>query len=137
MSQDFSDNKEIKLTSGNILNATMVTFSDGRNLYQSIIAELNNLNIDVGDQIDINFIKGIFCQLIISKEIEKNIWTCFNRTLYKKNKITLETFEPIDARGDYIEACMEICWFNLEPFIGGLFVKLSGVTSRITDSFHL
>lgn len=124
------------------------TFANAIDLKTKIEKALLKENIDVAN-VDIDFDKirkGIIDMAVISSlskvmmiidssdEVHKAIFVCLERCLYNSEKITLETFEPIEARADYYEILMACIKENLSPFLKTLFAKLpkkpkSGKTS--------
>lgn len=117
--------KDIKLQSGATLRITLAPFTESRQLFQAVLKEMGHLKLDDMADVDANFFKDIFCALLSSKEVEKEIWICMGRALYNDEKITEETFEDEKAREDYIAVCYEIAWVNIGPFMKGLYAKLT------------
>lgn len=115
--------REVELPSGAKLSISLASFEDGKNLYQCIASELKSLKFDENEDVGVNFFKDIFLTALSSKEIEKLIMQCAKKALYNKERITQETFEPEDARQDYIEALYHIAENNLAPFGKALFAK--------------
>lgn len=119
--------KEFDLPSGAKLQVSLASFEDGKNLYQSILSELKSLRLDENEEIGVNLFKDLFITILSSKEIEKNILKCAEKALYNKSRISKETFEPEDARQDYIESLYHIAETNLSPFGKALYAKYGAV----------
>jgi hypothetical protein len=71
--------------------------------------------------------KELFCGSFTSKEVERCLWACFARCLYSgptiEGKITKDTFEPLEARQDFIVVCTEVARENVLPFVNGLYAE--------------
>ena len=115
--------KEVKLQSGKVLHITMAPFADSKALYQAILEEAKGLSLDPNAEIDANLFKDLFCTALSSKKIEECLWKCMERVTYNKLKVTQDTFEDVEARGDYIEACVEVAKENVFPFMKSLYAK--------------
>lgn len=69
--------KEFKLPSGAKLRFNLAPFAESRELYQSILIELKTIKADIGDEIDFNMMKDLFCTLLSSKKLRLlflNVW---------------------------------------------------------------
>jgi hypothetical protein len=92
-------------------------------LYQAILNTGSELNFDPEAKLDTNFLKNIFCKLVASKPIEKAVWKCLARAVYNDEKISMETFEPVSAREDYLTVCWEVARLNVTPFMKPLYAN--------------
>ena len=84
------------------------------------ISSLDLKTLNLKTEIDQNVIDTIMKPLLkvdSSPEFYFAIFKCMNRCLYNGSKITEETFEPIEARGDYYLILLEVLKANLLPFI--------------------
>jgi hypothetical protein len=106
----------MKLPSGAELRITLAPFSDSKALYQAFLEEIKGLKVESSTEIDTNFIKDIFCVGLASKKFEVALWKCMERALYNNLKITENTFEPVEARQDYMLVCFEVAKENIAPF---------------------
>lgn len=124
--------REIQLPSGNVLQVDAAPFKDARRLYQAIGGEF--LRVDLLDKDDwTNTVKNVLCAGASSLAIEKALEPCLKRCVYNGNKITEETFEPVEAREDYFDICVEVTKENVSPFTKSLFAQfklLVGLTSK-------
>jgi hypothetical protein len=119
--------KEIKLASGSILKIGVVPFEDARGLYQLLLGELKNIKLNTRDELA-NVLKDAFCAGFASKAVEAQLWVCFKKCLYCNKqgvelKIDKDTFEPMDAREDYIEVCTATMTEVIAPFSKGLYAS--------------
>lgn len=112
--------KEYKLPSGATLRLTLAPFAQARELYQSVLDEAKIIKLDLKTELDADFFKTIFCSLLSSKKVEDKIWACLEKCLYNNFKVTLETFEPEEARQDYVELMFIVGRENILPFTKGL-----------------
>jgi hypothetical protein len=124
----------IKLPSGAKLEITLAPFADGKALYQAILDEAKGIKLNPQDEIDTNMWKDLMCVAFSSKKIEKEIENCFKRCLYNGKKIDADTFEPEEARQDYLEACVEVVKANVLPFVKSLYVKYSHILEALKAS---
>lgn len=111
--------RSVKLPSGAELNINAAPFIDAKNLYQALLRELKSIQIDSNIQVG-NLYKDFFCTGFSSAEIEDCLWKCLERCTYNNGKgnlkIDRDTFEPIEARQDYMNVCMEVAKENVSPF---------------------
>lgn len=117
--------KEVKLPSGAKLKITPAPFDDARALYQAVLKELKPISI--AGKPDVELYKDLFCAGFASKEIEDALWVCFARVQYCDTrgdlKIDKDTFEPVKARDDYMQVCMEVAKENILPFVNSLYAE--------------
>jgi len=116
---------DLKLPSGAVLSLTHTPFAESKALYQAILDEARGINFEINtEKMDIN-IKDLVCAGFASVKIEKALWVCMHRCLYNGQKITEDTFEPVESRGDYISVCIEVAKHNILPFMKSLSLALS------------
>lgn len=124
----------MKLPSGAELKVTLAPFDDAKVLSQCFLKEMRGVKIDGAMEIDYNFVKDIICTALYSPEIEVALWQCMKRATYNGLKIDKETFEPEEARQDYVEVCKEVALKNVAPFTKNLSVGLSQVMELVTQN---
>lgn len=122
---------EVKLPSGAVLKITLAPFEDSRGLYQTLLEELKYLKLDMNAEIDGNLLKDIFCSGFSSKKVEAALWKCMLRATYNDAKISIDTFEPAEAREDYLTVCFEVAKENIMPFTKSLYAKYSQVLEKL------
>lgn len=116
--------REVDLPSGAKLKFHQAPYRDAYSLFQSFLEEMRSLKLDPKmDLGDPNLKKDVFCSLVISKKFEAKLSECMKRALYNELRITDDTWEPAEARGDYIPACFEVAMENIAPFMKGLYAK--------------
>jgi hypothetical protein len=117
---------EFKLNSGNVLKIGLVPFAEARALYQALLEEAKDIKFSTQDEFG-NVFKDLFCVGFSSKKVEACLWECFKRCQYcdKRGelKIDKDTFEPDEARVDYIEVCILVTKEVTSPFLSGLFAE--------------
>lgn len=126
--------KEVKLKSGSVLKIMPAPFADAKALYQACLSELKTLKVDPNQEIDVNLFKDLFCAALASKEIEVHLWACMKRCLYNNERVNTGTFEPVEARGDYIEICVEVAKENVLPFGKSLYAEYFPQLEKILKS---
>lgn len=115
--------REVQLPSGATLKITPAEFPVAKALYQAVLREVRGIN--GADMKDI--LKEVFCAGFSSPQIEACLWDCFKRCLYNSGggdlKITPDTFEPVERRGDYMKVCTEVAKENITPFVKSLYAE--------------
>lgn len=122
---------EKKLPSGAVLKITLAPFAEAKALYQACLEELRGLKVDPHEEIDVNLFKDLFCVGLSSKKIENALAACMKRSLYNDLKIDENTFEPVDARQDYMVACFEVAKENIAPFVKSLYAEYAPLWEKL------
>lgn len=125
--------KEIILKSGRKLKISLAPWKDARELYQAVASELIAVKADPKQELDTNFIKDLFCTMLASKKIEAALWLCMKRCLYNGERIQEETFEPAEAREDYLDICAEVAKENINPFAKSLYAEYGPLFQGLTS----
>lgn len=131
--------KEIELPSGRKIEITPAPFSEAKRLYQSLASEFMRLDIRETDEMG-NLIKNVLCLGISSAVVDSALSPCIKRCTYEGRKIVEDTFEPVEAREDYLDVCYEIAKENVQPFMKSLFAQfrvISGTLESIQQSSAL
>ena len=117
---------ELKLPSGATLKINVAPFNESKALYQAVLEEVKLVNVS-SDTDMMSLFKNLACAGFASKKIESCLWECFKRCTYDSGngdmKIDKDTFEPIEARGDYMSACIAIAKENIFPFVKSLYAE--------------
>lgn len=116
--------KEINLPSGAKLKITLSSFAVSKALYQAILEEMKAIRIAGQDDVA-QAIKDIFCTSFSSKKVEACLLECMKKVTYNDLKVDDSTFEPEEARQDYMTVCMEVAKENVLPFTKNLFAEYS------------
>lgn len=114
--------KEVTLPSGKILKISPAPFADSKALYQAFVAETRNIKIESGTPMA-SVYKDLFCIGFSSPVVEEKFWICAARCLYNGLKITKDSFEPVEAREDFTEVCLEVAKENINPFVKNLYAR--------------
>lgn len=124
--------KEISLPSGATLVVASAPFPKSKALAQAVATELRGVSIKSSETDTGEALKDFLCTAFASPAVERALAPCLLRCTYDSQKITDETFEPDEARGDYVTVCMEVVKHNVGPFGKSLYaawlVALSAVT---------
>lgn len=123
--------KEVTLQSGAKLKIDVAPFMDAKALYQAVLEELRTVEVDERSESQADLIKNLFCASFTSKKIDQALAKCMERALYNGLKITNETWEPVEARADYMLVCFEVAKENLAPFVKSLSAEFSAVFQTI------
>ncbi len=125
---------EVKLPSGAILKITPAPFADARALYQAVLEELKQVPFNSKREIS-EVIKDITCLAFSSKGIEAALMKCFERCTYNSGKgdfrINADTFEPMEAREDYMAVCVAVAKENILPFVKSLYAEYEHILQMI------
>jgi len=89
--------------------------------------DLKGLDVDkwksISD-IDISAIKRPLSQVLSNAEIRKAGDKCLVKCIYNGQRVTAKTWEPIEARKDYLYAMFHALKDNVAPFFEGAFSSL-------------
>ena len=124
----------MKLPSGAELEITPAPFKEAKALYMAVADELKGLRLNPEAEVDVNFFKDLFCTGLASKKIETALADCMKRVTYNGLKITDDTWEPLDARQDYLTACFEVAKENISPFTKSLSAQFGDVLQKLKGS---
>lgn len=131
-------NERKVLPSGAVLILQLSAFAVSARLRKVILGELKQVDVSEvakiaggmtpeellakGD-LPIDTLKDLLCQLLASDAVEAALWDCMKVCQLQGERITPETFEPEEARADYIPVAWEVTVLNLRPFFKGLALK--------------
>lgn len=125
--------REVELPSGAMLKITPAPFSDSKALYQAVLSELKDVSLGSKTEFG-DLYKTLFCVGFSSKTIERCLWECFKRCTHNDVRITLDTFEPLECRDDYMKVCIEVAKDNIGPFGKSLFAEYQHALSMIEST---
>lgn len=118
--------REVKLPSGAVLKITPSPFGVAKALYQAILKEVKGVKMNSKMEM-VELYKELFCLGFSSPEVEERLLKCFERCTYNSGngdlKIDDQTFEPLKARDDYMQTCMEVAKENVLPFVKSLYAE--------------
>lgn len=127
-------NVAVTLPTGAQLEITVSPFAPAKALYQAVLEELKGLNLDPTKEIDVNLFKDFFCTGFASKKIEACLWECMKRATYNGLKVSDDTFEPVEAREDYIQVCFEVAKANIAPFLKSLYAQFGPILAKLQSA---
>lgn len=111
---------ELTLASGAKLRIQVAPFAVSKALYQAVLREARNLEVNQLAEVELLLIKA-FALGFSSRHVEDCLWACFERCTYNGAKIDADTFEPESTRDDYVKVCVEVAKANIYPFMKSLF----------------
>jgi hypothetical protein len=124
--------KEVKLPSGAVLKVSPAPFKDAKALYQALLKEARGIEINSKTEMA-EIYKNLFCTGFSSEEVERVLWVCLARCTYNSGKGDLkidgDTFEPVEARDDYMQVCVEVAKENVLPFVKSLYAEYKRMLS--------
>lgn len=123
---------EFTATSGAKVKINVADFEDAQNLKFAIQKALKAEGFEMKDMGDILSadmwpIAKLAMAVDCSKEVNEALWPCLVRCSRNGEKITKQTFEPVDARQDYYEIVVSCIKENVGP----LFVGVSAVLKKL------
>lgn len=125
---------EITLPSGAILKITIAPFAEAKALYQAVLEEIKQVDIKSNTDLASVF-KDLACVGFSSKKIEACLEACFKRCTYNSGKgdlkIDKDTFEPVEARIDYMAVSLAVAKENILPFMKSLYVEYQQYLAKI------
>lgn len=124
---------ERKLPSGAKLEITVADFATSKKLYMVVAEEALRLRVSSSAEMEA-VIKDLLCLAVSSEKIEAAIWACMSRCTYNGVKVTQDTFEPVEAREDYLAALFEVASENIRPFTKSLYARFREELQKLTSS---
>lgn len=127
-------NSRKTLKSGKVLTLQIASFAVASKLRQAVAIELKGVNLgetfkiaagasatDLGGMdLPVDALKNLVCQFLASEAVERAVFECMKVCQYQGERIGQDTFEPEDAREDFLPVAWEVMVMNLAPFFKGL-----------------
>lgn len=121
------ENDPIPLPSGATLEMQIASFKDSSKLMRTVADELTKVQLelksvdlkDLAGQ-DVNSLKNAVFGLLASAALEQAIFDCTKGCTIDGVKVTRDSFESQETRGDYMLVAWEVIKMNLLPFIKSL-----------------
>ncbi len=126
--------KKVILPSGKELGIGVVPFADAKALYQAILAEVKEVTLGTKSELG-EMVKNLLCSSFTSQRVESVLWKCMERSTYNGQKIVPDTFEPVEAREDFMKVCSEVGKETVSPFLKNLFADFKHAVETI-QSIH-
>jgi hypothetical protein len=126
--------QEVSLPSGAKLSLGLTPFSVSKALYQALLEEARSVKVEFNTDLDINLFKDLFISAATSPKVEACMWKCLERCLYNGQRITEQTFEPVETRKDYIQVLIEVAKHNVIPFFESLRSAYDQAREKIKSS---
>lgn len=122
----------ITLPSGHVLELGVPEFSSAKKLFKTLARELRDVDVnlenldlkEIGGK-DINVFKNVFLQVAASDAIEACVFECAAKSMLNGQKITVNTFNDVDLRQDYLLVAWEVIKLSLTPFFSSLSLRFS------------
>lgn len=122
--------KEFPLPSGAILKVGLAPFADAKALFQVAMNEMRGIQISSKGEVA-NLIKDLVLAGFSSPYVDAALTKCMEKCLYNDARITKDTFEAVEARGDYLAVIEAVATENLAPFLKPLFARFKELTQTI------
>jgi hypothetical protein len=123
--------KSVTLPSGKKIEVALAPFVEGKRLYQAVASELIRVDIDSDGDVS-NVLKNVLLLMVSSPKVEEALEPCLRRCTYDGKKLSADTFEPPEARADYVDFCTEVAKENLLPFTKSLYAQFSGLQGALS-----
>lgn len=128
---------EHPLPSGAVLRITHTPYEDSWGLFEVCMDQLKEVQFSSDTPVMLLY-KDLFCSSVSSAKIKTALWKCLARCTYDSGtgnkKIDKQTFEPQEARQDYLTVCLKVGEYNLLPFVKAHFAEFSQVLGIFQDS---
>lgn len=124
---------EVTLPSGAKLVIQLAPFAEAKALYQALLADLKEVEFSAATDFSALF-KNIICAGFSSPRIEQCLYKCLARCLIDGVKISNDTFEPAERRGDYLTVCVEVMKANIAPFMKSLYAVFQQFLAMVNDT---
>lgn len=125
--------RDVKLPSGATLGVDSAPFEVSKNLYQVLLFEMRALDISFGVELS-NQLTKMFIYGLSSKAIDQAMVPCLKRCTYNGLKIDHDTFEPVEAREDWVKVLALVAEENIAPFMKSLFAEFKLAYSTIQST---
>jgi hypothetical protein len=134
---------EIKSLDGRVIKINMANFDDTCDMKDIIEATLAETGLDLDSlelgkaslaDMDIDFILKPILKITSNKEFRKILFKCLERSSIDGEKITRDTFESVENRGEYYPIVLECLKVNILPFFAPLlsrFIDLKGLLKGV------
>lgn len=109
-------NPVVKLPSGKDLEITPTPFRVSNALFKAAIEKSNSVEVSGPGDI-LGLFRGVFLGGLADAKTESCLNECMKYALYGGLKIDKDTFEPMEAREDYLTVCWEVAHHNVFPFL--------------------
>lgn len=124
--------QSVTLPSNHILELGTPEFSSAKKLFKTLAKELRDVDINLesldfqalGGK-DVNAFKNVFLQVAASDAIEACVFECAAKSLLQGQKITVNTFNDVELRQDYLLVAWEVMKLSLSPFFASLTLKFT------------
>lgn len=121
-------NRDVTLPSGTVLKLSTAPFAEAKALYMAVAAELAQakLELRLDQDVTVDLIKTLLFTALSSRSIDQALHACMQRATYGGKRCSdPQTWEPAEAREDYLDALAEVAHHNLAPFTRSLSRLLS------------
>lgn len=130
---------EYILPSGAVLTVTPLPYGEAFDVTQMISREVDKIDLKLPTDVDfkdsdavtkymlshIDDIKSPICKVISSTKVLEAAHKCMKKCTYNGLRIVGDTFDPVEARKDFILTCFYALKENVSPFLEGLLSSLS------------
>ena len=124
---------EVKLPSGATLDITLLDYEKAFDVFQIVARQLGLIDVDFSkidfekfQLMDVMEFKRPLTQILSNPDLVKVGNQCLVKCTYDGIKITAKTWEPPEARKDYVFAIFYALKENCYPFVEGVFSSSAG-----------
>ena len=127
---------KFQLKSGKKLELDIAPIETGLNLYRSILIECKGANLDLSVATDDTIMSLLIknkeaCLNVLSSEIVlEAVKDCCSKVVYDKQRFSMELFEKLENRKDFIAVMMIVAMENIRPFFESPHIILDALQSQ-------
>lgn len=116
----------LTFSNGSKADIKVLPFEQAMNLKNIFLKSISDSNLSPNEPL-----VKLYAHIDSLPEFNKVVMNCLERCLYDGKKITIDTFEPIEARENYYEIVLELLKVNITPFFKGLASRLQALSEEM------
>ena len=127
---------KFQLKSGKKLEIDIAPIEVGLSLYRAILIECKGANLDLSVAEEDTIMTMLFknkeaCLNVLSSEtVLEAVKDCCAKVVYDKQRFSMELFENLDNRKDFISVMMIVAMENIRPFFDEPHIILDALQSQ-------
>lgn len=127
---------KFQLKSGKKLEIDIAPIETGLNLYRAILIECKGANLDLSVASDDTVMSLLMknkeaCLNVLSSEgVLEAVKDCCAKVVYDKQRFSMELFDKLENRKDFIPVMMIVAMENIRPFSEGPHIILDALQSQ-------
>lgn len=128
---------KFQLKSGKKLEVDIAPIETGLTLYRSILTECKNANLDLTIATDDTVLtmlmknKEACLNVLASETVLEAVKDCCAKVVYDKQRFSMELFNKLENRQDFIPTMLIVAMENIRPFFEEPHIILDALQSQI------